>query len=137
MSRWRFFYHVVWSTKNREPAIGELEDVEIRRSLKMTSEDLDLIPHAIGVMPDHVHFAVSIPPKLAVADVVRRLKGGSSHAVNEARGMTYPRFWWQPDYGVVTFGERSLEQVIAYLRGQRQHHAQESLWKELEITDDQ
>jgi putative transposase len=99
MSRWRFFYHVVWATKNREPAIGELEETEIRRPLVMTAEDLDLIPHAIGMMPDHVHFAVSIPPQLPVADVVRRLKGGSSHAVNEARGMTYPRFWWQPDYG--------------------------------------
>jgi putative transposase len=103
----------------------------------MTAEDLDLIPHAIGVMPDHVHFAVSIPPKVSVADVIRRLKGGSSHAVNVARGMSYPRLWWQSDYGAATFGERSLDQVVAYLRNQRQHHSDVSLWKELELTDDE
>jgi putative transposase len=136
VSRWRFFYHVVWATKSRVPAIGQLEDVEIRRSLQLTSEDLDLIPHAIGVMPDHVHFAVSIPPKLAVAEVIRKLKGGSSHAVNEARGMSYPRFWWQPDYGAITFGEGSLERVITYLRKQAEHHAELSLWDALELTDE-
>ena len=137
VSRWRFFYHVVWATKNREPIIGELEDTEIRRSLVMTAEDLDLIPHAIGIMPDHLHFAVSIPPKVRVADAIRRLEGGSSHAVNVARGMTYPRFSWQPDYGATTFSERSLDQVIASLRNQRLHHAENSVWADYEPTADQ
>jgi putative transposase len=137
VSRWRFYYHVVWATKNREPVSGELEDTEVRRSLVMTAEVLDLIPHAVGIMPDHVHIAVSIPPKDAVADVVRRLKGGSSHAVNVARGMTCPRFWWQTDYGATTFSERALDQVIAYLRNQRQHHAANSIWQEYELTADQ
>jgi len=114
-----------------------LEDTEIRRSLVMTAEDLDLIPHAIGIMPDHLHFTVSIPPKVSVADAIRRLKGGSSHAVNVARGMTYPRFSWQPDYGATTFSERSLDLVIAYLRNQRLHHAAASIWPDYELTADQ
>jgi putative transposase len=102
----------------------------------LTSEDFDLVPHAIGIMPEHVHFAVSIQPKQAVSDVIRRLKGGSSHAVYEARGMTYPRFSWQPDYGAITFGERSLDQVVEYIRNQPLHHAEHSLWESLELTDE-
>ena len=86
MPYWRFFYHIVWATKNRISVIDETAETAVRQSLIMTSEDLDLVPHAIGVMPDHVHFAVSIPPKISFSEAVKRLKGSSSHAVNERNG---------------------------------------------------
>src|SRR4051794_2928353 len=122
MSRWRFFYHIVWATKSRERLNGIHEEAVIRQSLDDVSQELDIIPHAIGVMPDHVHVAVSIPPRLRVSDVVQRLKGRSSHAVNHARAMAVPRFGWQPEYSANTFGEYALPRVSAYICSQREHH---------------
>jgi REP-associated tyrosine transposase len=60
---------------------------------------LECIPHAIGGMPNHIHVAISIPPKLAVAILIGQLKGASSHHVNKryADGS----FLWQAEYGVV------------------------------------
>jgi REP element-mobilizing transposase RayT len=60
--------------------IGDLELGIIGNSLKLTFVDLDVIPHAVGCMPDHIHVAVSIPPKVALSDLVRRMKGASSRA---------------------------------------------------------
>jgi putative transposase len=109
----------------------------IRRSIERTMEDLELIQHAVGVMPDHVHVVVSIPPRLAPAEVARRLKGASSRAVNQFLATPdSARFAWQQEYGVLTFGERALPEVIAYVSHQRERHAEQRLWPLLERTDD-
>jgi putative transposase len=63
---------------------------------------------------------VSIPPRLSIADCVGKLKGGSSHRVNqEFRG---DAFRWQGGYGVLSFAERSLPTILDYVRNQREHH---------------
>ncbi len=137
MPYWRLFYHLVWSTKDRLPVIGAAEDALIRRSFDLTCEDLDLIPHAVGVMQDHVHVVVSIPPKISVAEAVKRLKGASSNAVNHrGEGERAERFQWQGDYGALSFGDNALAQVIEYVEHQVEHHASERLWAKLEQADD-
>ncbi|HEY7032383.1 MAG TPA: IS200/IS605 family transposase [Thermomicrobiales bacterium] len=137
-SYWRFYVHLIWATKGREPLIGEAEEAVIRRSWKITNAELGVIPHAIGVMPDHVHLALSVPPRIAVAELVRRLKGASSHAVNHVDSIrSTGSFGWQPEYGGLTFGERSLPRVVSYIDNHRQHHTDNTLWPILErITDD-
>jgi putative transposase len=70
---------------------------------------------------DHVHAVLSIPPKIAVADCVRHLKGASAYAINhmeESNG----QFKWQAGYGTLTVGERSLEIVKDYAARQKEHH---------------
>jgi putative transposase len=70
---------------------------------------------------DHVHAVLSIPPKIAVADCVRHLKGASAYAINhmeESNG----QFKWQAGYGALTVGERSLEIVKDYAARQKEHH---------------
>jgi putative transposase len=128
---------VVWATKDRRPTIGDIEEIELRRSLELTIADLDLVPHAIGFMPDHVHLAISIPPKVPVAEAVRRLKGASSHAVNQAaQPSSGSAFAWQPEYGALTFGEKALSGVVAYVNEQRERHAGRTLWPPLERMAD-
>src|SRR3954447_4760558 len=124
MPFWRLFYHLVWGTKNREPLIDDEREATIRRSLRTTCDKHHAIVHAIGVMPDHVHLAVSTPPIIAIADCMRVLKGSSSHLLNHAglSPMSSQSFEWQAEYGVVSFGEASLERIVAYVENQRQHH---------------
>ena len=81
-------------------------------------------------MPDHVHLAVAVPPRIAVADLVKLLKGSSSHLLNsQARTSTgfQERFYWQEEYGVLSFGERSLADVVVYVENQREHHANKTI----------
>src|SRR5687768_6883724 len=90
MPYWRLHYHLVWATQHREPLIDEETRTIVERSLRLSIDDLGLICHAIGFMPDHLHVAASIPPRHAVAEVLKRLKGTSSHAVRA----TNPVFAW-------------------------------------------
>jgi len=64
---------------------------------------------------------VSIPPKLAVAEVVKRLKGASSHYLNHEAAIDVA-FAWQRGYGALSFGERQRPIAKAYVAKQKQHH---------------
>ena len=81
----RLYYHLVWSTVNREPIIDHAREELIHCHLRGAAKRHNVIVHAIGGIEDHIHMAVSIPPTLAVATAVQRIKGGSSRAINEDR----------------------------------------------------
>jgi putative transposase len=138
MPYWRLFYHLVWATKGRQPLIGEAEERAIQHSLMMTIADLELLARAIGMMPDHVHLVVGVPPTLAIADVVKRLKGSASRAVNTlpAWRVRDPGFAWQAEYGAHSVGERGLQTAIDYVLNQKERHAARAIYPSLErITD--
>jgi len=89
-------------------------------------KELELKIHAAGNVEDHVHVVVSIPPKLAVADCVRHLKGASAYAINHMSGSDR-KFKWQGGYGAFTIGERSLETVMDYAAKQKEHRRENRL----------
>jgi hypothetical protein len=87
-------------------------------------------------MPDHIHLAISVPPKIAISEFVRLIKGNSSHFVNHSlKESVQGSFAWQSEYGVITFGGRSLKSVVAYVENQAQHHANDDLWPIFEVGD--
>ena len=86
---------------------------------------LECIPHAIGGMADHIHVALSIPPKLAVATLIGRLKGSSSHHINEQ--YAHGSFMWQAEYGVLSFSEKALASIVGYINNQKNHHRENTL----------
>ncbi len=133
MPYWRMYAHIVWTTKNRAPLIGDFVSKIIGDSLNTTWNEMDVVPHATGYMPDHVHVVVSVPPKIAVADLVRRMKGASSRAVNaDARRVQMPTFAWQDEYGSLSFGEKALGQVVTYVQNQKSIHEGRKAWLSME-----
>lgn len=136
MPYWRLFYHVVWATKERHPLIGEAVEQVIIASPRSTCQELKVIPHAIGLMADHAHLAVSIPPGLAVSTVIGRLKGAASHAVNATGATDDAAFARQTEYGVLSFGDKALPDVADYVANQKARHAANRLCLPLERTDD-
>jgi len=125
MPYWRLFYHIVWATKNRLALIDPGWEQDLYGYIRGKATALECIPHAIGGMPDHMHVAISIPPKLAVATLIGQLKGASSHHVNE--NYAGGSFLWQAEYGVFSFSEKSLSAIIDYINNQKKHHADNTL----------
>jgi putative transposase len=136
MTWWRLFYHMVWTTKHREPVIDKQIDAIVRQTIYGIADDHDAKVWAIGTMPDHVHVALSVPPRYAISDVVNALKGKSSHLLgHELRRETHPWHGWQREYGVLSFSERSLQTVIDYVNHQPEHHATNRLIEDYERVD--
>jgi REP element-mobilizing transposase RayT len=114
-------YHVVFSTKNREPWLSETVRERLWPYLGGIARENDLRAEAIGGVADHVHLLLWVPPNLALSKAVQLLKGGSSHWIKEnfpaVRG-----FAWQDGYGAFTVSESQLAVVKKYIGRQAEHH---------------
>jgi len=72
-------YHVVWGTKFRRKILKHYVRSELIKNLYRTQRrHPDWYFHQINTGDDHVHLRMEIPPKYAVANVVRELKACSS-----------------------------------------------------------
>src|ERR1044071_4731063 len=130
MPYWELFYHVVWGTKHRLDLIDPAWEKDLYGYLCGKATALECFPHAIGGISDHVHVAISIPPKLAVATLISQLKGASSHHVNKT--YTDGSFLWQAEYRAFTFSEKALPSIVNYINNQKKHHADNTLNMALE-----
>lgn len=136
MGYWETFYHLVWATKDRLPVIDASRQTIIDRSFRHTCREGGAVVHAVGIMPDHVHLAISIPPRWSVSNLVRDLKISATHAVNRDPNAVFRgTFAWQPEFGVFTFDASRLEYVVAYVLNQREHHAATTIRPRLEQSD--
>ena len=74
-------YHLVWSTKYRYKVLRGDIKLRVRNICRQVCAEngVDIIR---GVLSnDHVHMFVSVPPKLAISDLMRLMKRRSSHKV--------------------------------------------------------
>lgn len=135
MPYWRLYYHVVWSTRRRTPWLTGEAAAIVEAAIRTRAHDLHGLVHAVAVMPDHVHVAVSFPPSLSLAAAIGQLKGVSSTLVQRRQPqLAEDGFCWQGEYGVFSFGELALSEVVAYLANQEAHHRNNTLIRGLEYT---
>ena len=135
MPYWKLYYHFIWGTKNRLPLIDSTLEPELYRVIVAKAQKLEGFVHAIGGVEDHIHLAVSVPPKIAPAKFIGDVKGNSSHYVNRVIKPDF-EFYWQDEYGVLSFGERNLASMVRYIHNQKQHHAEGTLIAALESVDE-
>lgn len=124
--------HLVWHTKESRNLIAPEMENELYRSLRRRSvAPGGVFVHAIGGTRNQVHLAARIPPRLALAEWIGRIKGGSSYDINHTDRwrMTMD---WQSGYGVVSFGAKDLPWVVDYVQGQKQHHMAGTIFDRLE-----
>ena len=71
------------------------------------------------VSSDHVHVFVSIPPKLAVSDLMRRIKGRTAFKLFREFPKLKKRYWgrhfWGRGYFSTTNGAITEDVVLQYL----------------------
>ncbi len=133
------FYHFVWATRRREAFITDVVERELYRYMEGKCRDMKIPVHALNGMPDHVHFVVSLPPRLAPADFMETIKGASSHYINhrpDQMSPLFPLLYWQPGYGMLTLDERRLPVVIRYVERQKQRHGAGRLSQKMERMTD-
>ena len=95
-------YHIVWITKYRKPILPGEIGKRVRELIRQTCASLDVYIIKGHVSKDHVHLLVSVPPNLAVSELVKRLKGRSSRLMleefGELRKVYGGRHLWEGGY---------------------------------------
>jgi len=112
-------YHVVWCPKYRKPILtGNLPDA-LKSELEKQCAARGWEILSIETQPDHVHLFVSFPPAVAIAEVVKILKGTTARKLFSAYPLLRNSLWsghlWSPSYYVGTAGNVSTETIRAYI----------------------
>jgi putative transposase len=125
-TRIALFVHLVWSTWDRLPLlVGDVER-RVHRCIEDTCREQQVEVLALGGVEDHVHLLVRLPATLAVADLMQRIKGASSHlATHEVAPDHF--FKWQGGYAAFSVGHTGLPAARAYIAGQKERHRLGSL----------
>ena len=131
----QLYLHLVWSTWKRAPLITPEIQPRLYSVLHHQASNLGADVIAIGGTDDHVHVLLRYPPKIALSDLVQRMKGASSHFVTHV--MRSPdAFKWQGAYGAFTLTKRAVPHVRDYVPNQERHHREGSLYRDLERTEE-
>ena len=129
----QLYLHCVWATWDRLPLITPALEQPVYAAILDKSRELRCEPLAVGGMPDHVHLLVRFLTTLSIADLVKEIKGASSHLVTH-RIAPGEFFKWQGAYGAFTVSAEHTAAVRAYIQGQKEHHASNAVVPEWEQT---
>lgn len=113
--------HYVFSTKERRKTITREMRERLWSYLGGIARENGMKALAVGGTDDHVHMLVSLPATLSVAKAIQLIKGASSKWVHD----TFPplaTFAWQEGYGAFSVAVSGVDDTIAYIDTQEEHH---------------
>ncbi len=121
---YRTQYHIVWIPKYRRRILNPGVKGYI---VKLFPKIIKGMPGCsiieYNIMKDHIHMVMIIPPKYAVSDVIKKIKGVTSVNLRKKFDWLKKVYWkegvvWSPGYFVSTIGIDEKE-IIKYIRWQQ------------------
>jgi REP element-mobilizing transposase RayT len=122
-------YHIVFATKHRERVLDKPRRDDLFRYIWGIIKNHDSHLFRINGVEDHVHILTSLHPTVALADLVKAIKTGSSKWIKEEK--VFPQFsHWQEGYGAFTHSICEKDALIEYIKNQEAHHGREDFLDE-------
>ena len=123
--------HVVLCTKERRPLLDEELKERLVPYLAGIAERLGAQLLAANGPADHIHLLMLFRPAVALADLVRSMKGSSSKWIHDTWPSSRATFAWQQGYAAFTVSQSARERVEKYIGAQQEHHRRASFQQEL------
>jgi len=76
----------------------------------------------LGIVSNHIHVILQLPPVIDIPRLVQGLKGASARIANRDGLMPRARLRWANGYDLRSVGVRQLEEARRYARTQAAHH---------------
>ncbi len=129
----QLYLHFVWATWDRLPLITPDIQNFVYAAIIGECNKLGCTIIAVGGIEDHVHLLIGFPPTLAVSEMIKQIKGSSSHLItHEINPGKF--FKWQGSYGGFTVSHDAINIVANYIKNQAIHHSQKSINPTWELT---
>ena len=130
-SFYNLIVHVVFSTKDWQPLIKTKIKTQIHSQLKKCLLDLECPTIAINGTENHIHILFYLCPNRSIAEVMKNIKGNSSHWINQ-KNLLLKKFAWQVGYAAFSVSESQVKNVEQYICNQQEHHKKLSFKEEWE-----
>jgi REP element-mobilizing transposase RayT len=127
----KIWIHAIWATKERMPLINSGAEPKIYQFISEQFRESGCPVRIINGMSDHVHCLFLLNPQKSIAEVIKQIKGSSSHYINQ-NNLIADKFAWQTGYAAYSVSESVVEKVFAYIKNQKVHHQKKSFSQEYE-----
>ena len=118
----RLYALLTWTTFHRLPLIHRGAAEFLRRMLPTIARRHGTTILGIGIVRNHVHLVLELPPLVDVPRVVQGLKGASARIANRDGVMPRAKLQWATGYDLRSLGIRDVKRAITYVRTQDQRH---------------
>ena len=125
----QIYIQIVFAVKNRQALIANSWQEELYKYVTGIVQDKGQKMLAINGMPDHIHILIGMKPSCCLSDLVREIKKSSNSFVKEKEFSKY-KFEWQEGFGAFSYSHSSLDNVIGYIKNQKEHHKKRSFKEE-------
>jgi putative transposase len=113
-------YHLIWCPKRRKPVLtgGVAKDCRMLIEAKCNERGWHI--EDLAIRPDHVHLLVRAWPSDSAADVLKAVKGVTSHELRKKHPQLrkMPAMWTR-SYFASTAGDVSPETIRRYIEAQK------------------
>lgn len=117
----KLWIHAIFGVKNRKPLLNkELREKLIFHLLEKL-EEINCKTRIINGAKDHLHLLLLLPNELSISQLMKNLKGESSHWINQTDFLD-TKFSWQTGFGAFSISESNVKQVQRYIENQEEHH---------------
>ena len=126
----QIIYQIVFSTKYRHPVLEKQHRKKLFRFIWGILKNNNCHLYQINGVEDHLHILVDLHPSIALADLIKDIKLGSSSHIKEQQlfaGFT----GWQEGYAAFTYSRKEKERLVTYVKKQQEHHKILSFKEEL------
>lgn len=123
----RLYVHLTWTTLQRQPLISAAVADFLRGFLRREAARHGAQVLETGIVADHVHVVLELPPSFNIPRLVQGLKGASARLANREGLTRRAPLRWAEGYDLRSVGVRQLRAVIAYVGNQAARHPELSV----------
>ena len=132
----QIYIHTIFAVQGRLSLIPRERRDELAKYMTGIIKNRDQKVIAIKAVKDHTHIFIGMKPSIALSDLVRDVKAGSSAFIN-AQQWVHGRFNWQEGFGAFSHSRREIDAVVKYIEQQEEHHKQKTFREEyMEVLKD-
>ena len=125
----QIYIQVVFAVKGRESIIDAAWEEDLYKYISGIVRNKGQKMLAINGVPDHIHFLIGMKPSCCLSDLVREIKKSSNDFITEKK-FTRLKFQWQEGFGAFSYSHSALDNVIAYINNQKEHHRKQTFREE-------
>jgi putative transposase len=117
----QLLYHIVIRTKSNKPTLTENHCEELYKYISGVIKNKNSKLYRINGIPDHIHILCDIHPTIALSDFAKDIKVASSIWMKESKKFNFFE-GWSDGYGSFTLSIKEKDNVIEYVKNQKEHH---------------
>ena len=125
----QIYIQIVFALKGRENLISPSRENELYKYMTGIIQNKGQKLLCINGMADHVHILIGLKPACCLSDLVREIKKSSNTFIKEKRFIKY-NFQWQEGFGAFSYSRSDLDNIILYIKNQKEHHRVQSFREE-------